>query len=1390
VSIARQLSSKYLLISGSTGFLGKALVEKILWSVPDIGHLYLLIRAKGGNSDAEQRAWDEIFSSSAFNRLRARHGLQFRDWIRDRVTALSGDLTQPDLGIDEESRGKMKSRLTGIINSAATVSFDERLDLALDLNTLGAPRLLNLARDCGNIPFLHVSTCYVSGRVPLDSDEVDVPESLYQAPMSRPTEETLDLEGTIEAIKDRCKEISQNGNGSSSRSLRDRLVQAGMEEARDRGWNDVYTFTKFLGEQVLSRDRGGVPLTILRPSIIEGAVQEPAPGWIDGLRMADPIIIAAGRGKLREFPGKPDVTLDLIPVDYVVNSILAALASPPPEGELQIYHVASSFRNPLRLGKTSQLLERAFRRRPLRDNSGRPIQATTVRLVDYDAYFVRLDRKYRLLSWLRRRLSFGKRLSRRLASSEQQLQQLRNLSKLYAPYTTHRCRYLDRNVQRLWSELSDLDRRDFPFDAGRIDWDDYIVDKHVPGLCRYMLGYETDVRKASSAPFDPPLGRNGAAPPRDDVSAAQSVYELFAGSVERWGDEPFCQIRRNGRWVRYTYAQANAAAANLSRRFQESGVGLGDRVVLWADNGPEWVLVCLAVYRAGAVLVPLDPQWTADQVCAAANFTEAKLVCAGPDHYQSLVGCSTRPRMVEMSPTFVPSPDAVLEGPPPEPLTRDQVASILFTSGTTVAPRAVMLTHGNFLTNSRGILEVQDVNHGDRLISVLPLYHSFEFTAGLLAPMAKGAAITYVEQLDGQMILSAMRETQATIMLVVPRLLQGLYSKMRDTVEQSGPIRQAIFNAAWAVSGVTGGRFGRMLFRPVHRKFGGRLRLLVSGGSGLDPHLFEAYKRLGFLVLEGYGMTETSPVLTYNPADSPKPGYVGRAIPGVQVKIHSPNSQGVGEVVATGGNVMKGYYKDPQATASIIRNGWVHTGDLGQFNRDGYLKICGRIKDLIVTPAGKNVYPDEVEHCYKDLPLVEEFCVVGIPEENGMGEQVHAVVVPKARNGASAKEDEMIGRLIRAADMVGDGLPSYQKISRFHIWDGELPKTSTLKVKRSEVRNTILERRNGHNGQSAGSSSNGDRLVETNGHAWLYEMLAELTGRPLGTITPDSSLTFDLGVDSLMKVELICDVESRLGVSIPNELISNAPRVRDIVAYIGDRQPVTESGKNGRWGGRIAPTNRALADAKDPSILQKPLQWTARGLVNLFFASYTRLVVKGRSHVPAKGAFILAANHSSHLDSVAVRAALNGRRMPRIAGARDYFFTTTVRGWFFSNVLGVIPFDRDNETLAGLQRCMAVLEQGETLLVFPEGTRSLDGEIHQFKVGLGVLAAEANVPIIPVRVEGTHELLPKGKFLPSSGTVTVHFGAPIRPSESSLNGGYHGYRDLVKEVQHVVESLG
>jgi long-chain acyl-CoA synthetase len=563
---------------------------------------------------------------------------------------------------------------------------------------------------------------------------------------------------------------------------------------------------------------------------------------------------------------------------------------------------------------------------------------------------------------------------------------------------------------------------------------------------------------------------------------------------------------------------------------------------------------------------------------------------------------------------------------------------------------------------------------------------------------------------------------------------------------------KALADANFELRARTGIDLGMFLFLPVHEKLGGRIRYMISGGSALPPDVLKMFYGMGFDFFEGYGLTETSPVLAVStPKERPIAGSVGQPLAGVEVKIDSPDDSGMGEVIARGKNVMAGYWEDEEATSHAIRDGWFHTGDLGRFDEDGNLYIVGRSKDIIIDANGKNVYPDEIEDLYKDFPYIKELSIVGLPD--GVAEHIACAVVPDLEHEPALSAAEVKQKIEAHFRAISTSLPFWKRVRTLEFWEGELPRTSTRKVKRRDV---SAELRIRHDKAQAEKSVDGSARNAEASQSWFLEIVADACGKPYAEVHMSSVLD-ELGFDSLTYNELAAGLESA-GVQVPEGVVfASAHDVASLYDLVTGKRHGTSTEK--RAGRKATEAESERDDIKVP----KPIaQIGKRGLAKAQRLFYTRALqtkVRGEAYIPQHTNFIVAANHSSHLDMGALKVALGdaGHELASLAAA-DYFFKNKWRRAYFKNLTNLVPMERSGSIRKSLGIAEKVLRTGKSLVLFPEGTRSRTGEMVDFLPSLGYLALHADVGVLPAYIEGAHAAMPVGATIPKKRDLGVYFG--------------------------------
>ncbi len=911
-----------------------------------------------------------------------------------------------------------------------------------------------------------------------------------------------------------------------------------------------------------------------------------------------------------------------------------------------------------------------------------------------------------------------------------------------------------------------------------------------------------------------------------------TFYDRFVECVEHWPKNVALEIQRRERVESCTYAELRHIAESVGAWLAKNGFQSGARVVILADNHPRWVAVFLGVVASGCTAVPLDTALHADQITTLLKDSGSSLLFCDVKHLaiaQEAIGSlpiktaiinpaefRTTPGQTNVDPA-VPAPVADLDsilatGPSgfiPAEVEADVVASLLYTSGTTSDPKGVMLTHANLLGEVESVFRWAHVTPEDAVLGVLPLFHVLSQMANLLLPLVKGARVVYLETLNTTELLRALNQRQITIFAVVPQFFYLIHERIFKEVAKRGAV------AGWALKALmtlnrglrtVGFNAGRIFFGKLHRTFGDRMRYLITGGSRFDPQIGYDFHALGIDVLQAYGLTETT-----GAAFAALPGHnvigsVGPPLPGVEGKIVGPKpgedgGPAVGEIAIRGAIVMKGYWNRPDATAAVLKDGWLHTGDLGYFDSGGNLFITGREKDVIVLSNGKNVYPEEIEAYYLKSPYIKEIGVLALESEPGnpASDRLYGVVVPdfdvlKERKIGNTKE-------VLRFDIEGISakIPTTKRIGSYEIWQDPLPRTTTRKLKRFELEKRV--RANQKKGQSDAEVSAPPALNAEDAQ-WLEQpevrqalkVIRESSTSAPEVIRPSDNLELDLGLDSMQRIELLVAVEKELGGDVEESAMAEIYTVRQLVDATRES---AASGKT-RTSSSQQPTGWKSVlqeEPTDPEVLAlaRPGRRAEHFLYALFQPLHVladdrfHLRVRGLEKLPAQGSYIISSNHQSYLDPLVLGAVLPWPVFRNLfsVGTSEIFGSGLMRR--LARWLRVIVVDPDANLVSAMRAGAFGLRHGRILILYPEGERSIDGTPRTFKKGAAILSIHLQVPIVPVAIEGFHDAWPRGKAFQKFAPLEIQFGDPIYPPPEA-EASEAAYERLTAELKsRVVE---
>jgi long-chain acyl-CoA synthetase len=882
---------------------------------------------------------------------------------------------------------------------------------------------------------------------------------------------------------------------------------------------------------------------------------------------------------------------------------------------------------------------------------------------------------------------------------------------------------------------------------------------------------------------------------------ARNLKERFEKSVLEYSDKIAIKYKKGDKWTGIAYGDLGKNIKSLSAFLLNEGIKKDVKIAILMENRPEWPTSFFATVSIGAVSVPLNTRSTREEIVNILKASGCEFIFVDKNT-SALVKdiekeCPSVKKVISVDSDAFKRAIAIAERVGDVKISSDDIACILYTSGTTAEPKGVMLSHGNLLSNCDSQHKINLIMQKDSVISVLPLHHTYPLTVTMIFPLLYGCKIIYPESMRPEALLEAMRDAKATVFVAVPQIFTSFHQKIAENLKKIpfpfNLLFKFIVNSLCKIREKTGINLPRYFLYFVHGKFGRSMRLFTSGGARLDENVNKGLFKFGFTILEGYGLTETSPVLTFNPLKKPKVGSVGVPVPDVEIKIASKNEEGIGEVIAKGPNVMKGYYKRKDLTDEVIKDGWFHTGDLGYIDEEGYLFLTGRLKEVIVLSSGVNVYPEEVEEAYLKGAPVKAMCVFEVPFKKGEKEEVlalWAIVVPDLEFFKKYGEVNLKDVIRERFDNVSRMLPSHMRLMGFSITLEELPHTLLGKIKRFAVKEIY-----------AAGAAEEERLVgEKEISREDLEMMEKSPGRRIidylkrqtgiiKAITPADLLELDLGIDSLGRIELASGLEKLLGVKIEDEIIGRAFTVRDLIAglepilpegavYAGREEEITFGPEYWKevLQGRPGEENLAKIDLK-PGFGAWLACFLFTCMLKVFFKMFCSLKVEGKENFPKKGSYILYANHTSYFDGLLVAAALP--RFPRLdlffIGFRPYFNVPIMRN--LVKVGRIIPLDFSSHLLEAMKSCFYVMKNGKNLGLFPEGIRTLDGNIGKFKKGFGILAKESGAVLVPIILEGAFEAWPRTAKFPKRHPIKVRFGKPVSEKDAEELGQRLGAED-------------
>ncbi|MGO9127594.1 MAG: AMP-binding protein [Terriglobales bacterium] len=808
------------------------------------------------------------------------------------------------------------------------------------------------------------------------------------------------------------------------------------------------------------------------------------------------------------------------------------------------------------------------------------------------------------------------------------------------------------------------------------------------------------------------------------------------------------------RTQRWSYQQVAVAAFRFARELEARGIRKGDRVLLWGANSAEWVAVFWGCAVRGVVVVPLDDIATPDFFLRIHQQVNARLLVASRAHGQQSI-----PTLVleDLCDVLAQRPSSSY---PSADLTPDDILEIVFTSGTTAEPKGVVISHGNVLANLapfeaeiRKYLKYERFVHPVRFLNLLPLSHVFGQFLGMFLPPLLGGAVVFQETLKPSDVIRTVRRERVSVLVTVPRVLQSLKEKLERDLADDHLLEpfQAAFRAA------QGQHFLRRwwIFRRIRRQFGWKFWAFISGGAALDRTTEEFWDGLGYAVIQGYGLTETTSLISVNHPFRLGKGSIGKVLNGREVKLAED-----GEILVRGGGVAAGYWNGNALQPVSDEQGWYRTGDVGELDAAGNLYFKGRKKEVIVTPAGMNIYPEDLEAALRCQPGVKDALIVALPRD-GNAEPCAVLILKPGDNRPEA--------IVAAANQ---SLAEYQSMRTWFVWpDDDFPRTSTQKPRRNLVQQAVQVQRSGQNTPSSP----------------LAELISRVTGRDAGALSANADLESDLNLSSLDRVELLSALEDRLQADFSETRFAALKTVGDLRQMLQGQTAPRAQFHYPRW------------------VLRWPVTWLRLLVHYLLLRPAVFLLgwphIEGREELRGvRGPVLVICNHVGDVDPGFVLTALPARLRHKLAVAaggealeilRTPLSTRTFAGRIYDRVqwilgvslLNLFPLPREagfRESFAYAGECV---DRGYSILVFPEGHHTTDGKLRPFRSGVGLLADNLGVPVIPMRIDGLFAIKQAGRHFAWPGQVRMKLGAPIQfPSAADP-------QEIARELQKIVEAL-
>ena len=839
---------------------------------------------------------------------------------------------------------------------------------------------------------------------------------------------------------------------------------------------------------------------------------------------------------------------------------------------------------------------------------------------------------------------------------------------------------------------------------------------------------------------------------------ARSTILEYLDNFRRHAREAAYVHHRGYRMRRWTYGDVLSNAYRFARELEQRGIGKGDKVVVWGENCSEWVVAFFGCLLRGAIVVPIDKIAAPDFAQRVAQQVDARL-CVGS--MQNHIPGIAEINLETLREQIAPHSDQSVA---PPPLTRDDIVQIVFTSGTTAEPRGVVITHGNILANLEPLereigkyLRYERIFHPLRFLNLLPLSHVFGQFLGIFLPQLLAATVIFQDTLNPTEVLHVIKKEHVSVVVAVPRLMESLKDKLLRDFEVAG--RQQWFQRQFQAA--NNQHFVRRWwrFRKVHNQFGWKFWAFISGGAALDADTEEFWRRLSFVVIQGYGLTETTSLISLNHPFRTGKRSIGKVLEGREIKLDEN-----GQILVRGANVAAGYWQGKELKPVLSEEGWFRTGDLGELDADGNLYFKGRKKNVIVTREGMNIYPEDLETALRQQPAVRDCVIVGL-EQGGNAEPCAVLVL---RDSADPES------VVRRANQQ---LAEYQQMRRWFVWpEQDFPRTSTQKPKIAVIQQAVQQHfASGGDGASVPQSA-------------LAELIARVTGRSIGPLTPEARLDGDLNLSSMDRVELMSALEDRYQVDLNEANFTSVSTVGDLERLLRRPQKSPQSGYSyPRWAQRW------------------PITWIRNFIYYLLTWPATMIMAHPRivGHDNLRGIdgpFLISCNHVTYIDVgfalIALPPCVRHKLAVGMWGEMLWEMWQPPQAWsplvrwayragyyLVVALFNVFPLPQQSGVRESFAYAGESVDRGYSVLVYPEGVRTPDGKPSPFRSGVGMLASRLNVPVVPMRIDGLYQMKMAGHKIARPGDLTVVIGKPMRfPSDMPAE-------EITNQIEHATWSM-